>query len=89
MHRWSVKKRGGQWRVYNAGAWTDTFTTLPQAHSYATANAVADELCKPGGLTCLATLRQREREWILAKHPEPLAEWEKELLYYSRQARVC
>jgi hypothetical protein len=91
MNRWKVIKRNNRWRVLDGGAWHETHDTLVDAHTAATQNAVAADLYSPGGLTCLATLRQREREWIVAKegalHP-PLAEWEKELLYCYHEARV-
>ncbi len=88
MNRWKVVKRNNRWRVLDGGAWHETHDTLVEAHTAATQNAVAAELYSPGGLTCLATLRQREREWVLAKHPYPLAEWEKELLYGFHSAGV-
>lgn len=56
MKRWSVRKVNGQWRVYDRGAWWDTFDTLEEAHTYATQNAVADELYESGGLTRLSRM---------------------------------
>lgn len=56
MTRWSVKKRDGKWRVCDHGAWFDTFNTLPEAHTYATQCALADEIFAPGGLTRLGNL---------------------------------
>lgn len=56
--RWSVRKRNGRWRIYDRDVWSDTCDTLPEAHTYATANAVADVLYAPGGLTLLADMRR-------------------------------
>lgn len=55
---WAVRKRDGRWRVYKRGTWADTFDTLPEAHTDATQNAVAETLYAPGGLTLLAEMRQ-------------------------------
>lgn len=55
--RWTIKKRDGQWRVYDRGVWVETFNTLQEAHTEATRNAVADILYQPGGLTLLAELK--------------------------------
>lgn len=57
MMRWTVCKRDGRWRVLDRGVWWDTFDTLEEAHSYATENAAADILFKPGGLSLLALLK--------------------------------
>lgn len=57
MNRWRVQKIGGSWRVLDYGTWHDTFDTLPEAHTYATQLAVADELFNPGGLTFLNSLK--------------------------------
>jgi hypothetical protein len=54
--RWSVRKKGDQWRVYDRQWWHDTFDTLEEAHTYAMQCAVADVLYEPGGLTRLAEL---------------------------------
>jgi hypothetical protein len=56
--RWSVRKRDGQWRVYDRGFWHDSFDTLVDAHTYATQCAVADVLYEPGGLTWLRKLER-------------------------------
>jgi hypothetical protein len=90
VRRWRVIKRDNQWRVYDRDLWHETHDTLVEAHTAATQNAVAADLFSPGGLTCLATQRQRERHWILTQHnhAEPLAEWEKELLYSFHEAAV-
>lgn len=55
--RWTVRKRDGRWRVYDNGVWSETFDTLPEAHTEATCHAVADILYTPGGLTLLAEMR--------------------------------
>lgn len=60
--RWSVRKKGGQWRVYDRQWWHDTFDTLEEAHTYATQCAVADILYEPGGLTLLAKLTKGKKE---------------------------
>ena len=60
MKRWTIRKRLGRWRVFDRHIWHDTFDTLEAAHTYATQNAVADELYQPGGLTCLRTLIQQK-----------------------------
>lgn len=54
--RWTVKKKNGYWVVFDRGVAWDCYTTLEEAHSVATRNAVADELYAPGGLTCLKNL---------------------------------
>lgn len=56
MTRWTVCKRDNEWRVYDRGIWSDTFLTLPEAHTYATQNAVADILFMDGALTLLRSL---------------------------------
>lgn len=55
--RWTVRKVNNRWRVYDRGVWHDSFPTLPEAHTYATASAIADVLYAPGGLTCLTQLK--------------------------------
>jgi hypothetical protein len=55
--RWTIAKRHGQWRIYDRGTWWDTYNTLPEAHTAATQNAVADILYQPGGLTLLEEMR--------------------------------
>lgn len=57
--RWSVRKRDGRWRVYDRGVWSETYDSLPEAHTEATCNAVADILYAPGGLTLLAEMRNK------------------------------
>lgn len=57
MKRWRVEKHGGRWRVLDAGAWMDTFPTLPEAHTYATQLAVVNEIFEPGGLSFLKELQ--------------------------------
>lgn len=57
--RWTVRKRAGEWRVYDRGVWADRFPSLEAAHTWATQCAYADELYSPGGLTVLAHLRKR------------------------------
>lgn len=59
--RWSIRYRGEQWRVYDRDCWWDSFDTLPEAHTWATRNAVADVLYKPGGLNILRYLLDLER----------------------------
>jgi hypothetical protein len=83
-HDWAVCKRGGRWRIYhrrhNDWVWTlgmRHFATLPEAHSEATRNAVADELYAPGGLKRLAIMRQIVDSY--RQYAEPLAQWEIEL----------
>jgi hypothetical protein len=56
--RWTIAKRHGQWRIYDHGYWADTYNTLPEAHTAATQNAVADVLYQPGGLTLLKEMRR-------------------------------
>lgn len=56
--RWSIRKRDGQWRVYDRGVWADVYNTLDDAHTYATQCAVADVLYQPGGLTLLEELKE-------------------------------
>jgi hypothetical protein len=47
-----LRFEAGEWRVYDPrGNWADRFTTLVQAHTWATQCAIVDELCSPGGLT--------------------------------------
>lgn len=58
--RWSVRKRGGSWRVYDHNTWAYTCDTLEQAHTAATQDAVADVLYAPGGLHLLAYLIETE-----------------------------
>lgn len=55
--RWAIRKRDGRWRIYDRGTWADTYDTLPDAHTAATQNAVAETLYAPGGLTLLAEMR--------------------------------
>lgn len=57
--RWSVVKRDGRWRVLDRGVWSDTFDSLEEAHTWATQNAVADVLYRPGGLSWLAWFKER------------------------------
>lgn len=56
MTRWSIRKRHGQWRVFDRDLWHDTFPTLEEAHTYATQQAVTDEIFEPGGLTRLKAM---------------------------------
>lgn len=56
MRKWTVCKREGRWRVYDNNTWSDTFDTLPQAHSWAMACAISDWLYEPGGLTRIKEL---------------------------------
>jgi hypothetical protein len=55
--RWTVRKHNGAWGVYDWGVLSDKFDTLDEAHTWATQNAVADELYAPGGLTRIALIR--------------------------------
>lgn len=66
--RWSVRKRNGQWRIYDHGTWADVYDTLPEAHTAATQNAVTDVLWAPGGLTMLRELIwARQQLWKIAQ----------------------
>jgi hypothetical protein len=56
--RWTIAKRHGQWRIYDRGIWHDTYNTLPEAHTEATQNAVADVLYTEGGLTLLEEMKE-------------------------------
>lgn len=55
--RWTVRKVDGRWRIYDRGTWAETYDTLPEAHTFATCNAVADILYQPGSLTLLAHMK--------------------------------
>jgi len=57
-NRWSIRKVDRKWRVYDHNSWQDVFDTLPEAHTYATQLAVADDLFSPGGLTYLSSLKK-------------------------------
>lgn len=59
--RWSICYRDGQWRVYDRDCWYISFDDLPEAHTWATQQAVADVLCEPGGLNILRYLLDLER----------------------------
>jgi hypothetical protein len=47
---WSVAKHGGEWRVLLRGYWYDSYPTLHQAHTAATALATIDWWMKKEGL---------------------------------------
>lgn len=49
--RWSVRRVGDSWGVFDRGVWADVFPTLVEAHTWATQCAVAAEVYQPGGLT--------------------------------------
>ena len=50
--KWAIRFRDKQWRLYDPKeSWHDTFETLPEAHTWGTAAAIAQELFQPGGLT--------------------------------------
>ena len=51
VSKWRVCKRAGVWRVYDRGVWADSFDSLRDAHSWALAASVSDELFNRGGLT--------------------------------------
>ena len=61
MNRWRVCKRDGLWRILDRGVWSDTYYTLPEAHTAATQYAVMEELFKPGALVALAELQDAYR----------------------------
>jgi hypothetical protein len=56
--RWTVKKKNDYWVVFEGGVAWDCFENLREAHTWATKNAVADELYAEGGLTCLSELKR-------------------------------
>lgn len=81
MKRWRVIKRDGEWRVLDSGVWHDSFPTLPEAHTYATQNAVADYLFEPGGLSRLKELEAVEDAYVkhmLREHTHALVQERKE-----------
>lgn len=52
MAKWSIRYRDKQWRLFDQeGTWHDTFDNLPDAHTEGTAQSIANECFKPGGLT--------------------------------------
>ena len=59
LRDYQICKRDNVWRLYQRGIWLDTFPTLQEAHTYATACAITDLLFEPGGLTCLKKLVSR------------------------------
>ena len=63
MADYRICKREGKWRVYERGVWADSFGSLPDAHSYALASSVADQLFNPGGLDRLAKLIDEANWW--------------------------
>lgn len=47
--------------MYHCQTWADTFDSLPEAHTWATQCAVADEIYEPGGLTRITMMCQLEQ----------------------------
>ena len=63
MSDYRVCKRAGVWRVYERGAWADSFDSLPEAHSWALAAAISDQLFNRGGLSRFAALVDAADWW--------------------------
>ena len=59
LRDYQICKRDNAWRIYQRGWWLDSFPTLKEAHTYATACAVTDLIFEPGGLVWFKELASR------------------------------
>ena len=63
MADYRICKRDGRWLLFERGVLFDSFDSLWEAHSYALASTLSNELFKPGGLVRFAALVDAANWW--------------------------